>query len=616
VRAVALAAALALLAGPASAWEIAIDGSAGDDAALAVAVDPTGIVAAAGRMAGAGTGADFTVAKLGAADGSAVWPPVRIDGAAHVDDQANAVAIDASGNVVAAGFLADAASGKDFVVVSLDAADGHERWRYVLAGGFAGGDDEANAVAVDAHGDVLAAGFTQEAANRTAFAVVKLSGATGALAWPAVVKIDGSAHTGNTANALALDAAGDAVAAGFTANAGQGIDFTVAKLAAADGAQLWLRTIDGTSHGADGADAVAVDGGGNVAAAGFTTNGPATDFTVVRLDGATGAPLWPAPAVVHGTGTDYGSEARGVAADPSGNAIATGVIDDTGTDANLGLDFAVVAFRAADGGQLWRTNVKGTGAASLSDDAFSVALDVAGNPAAAGRVESAAGDGDFTLVRLSRTDGRELWRYTANGTATASLDAANAVAVDAAGNVVGAGVTVNATTAADFAVVKLGCAGQEPATCADPATCYDAKTCDPGEIDCTTAPDGTPCSDGDSCTQGDACLAGACLADDASTVRCGLAAALAEPACAADRIPLGVKRAFTRARKLSTRGAAQANATKAKKLFAKARAPLGHVPAALAKATTRRRHPLSAGCAAALLGVATRVDPALARLAM
>jgi hypothetical protein len=227
-----------------------------------------------------------------------------------------------------------------------------------------------------------------------------------------------------------------------------------------------------------------------------------------------------------------------------------------------------------------------------------------------------ANNRDFTLVRLSRTDGGELWRYVANGTAPASADAANAVAVDAAGNVVGAGVTVNGTTAADFAVVKLGCAGQEPATCADPATCYDAKTCDPGSTDCATAPDGTPCDDGDPCTQGDACLAGSCLADDLSTARCGLAAALGEAACSADKLPAGVKRGFVRARKTFTRGAAQANATKAKKLFAKARRPLTHVPGALAKAATRRRHPLSSGCAAALLGVVTRVDPALARLAM
>src|SRR6185369_10695944 len=138
-----------------------------------------------------------------------------LDGAAHGDDQASAVAIDASGAVVAAGFLANGASGKDFFVVKLDAADGHELWRYTLAG-TAGMDDEAVAVALDGAGDVFAAGFTQNVGTSLDLTVVKLGGADGMLAWPAPVLLDGADHGGDTATSLALDAAGNAVVGGAT----------------------------------------------------------------------------------------------------------------------------------------------------------------------------------------------------------------------------------------------------------------------------------------------------------------------------------------------------------------------------------------------------------------
>ncbi|HJQ84679.1 MAG TPA: SBBP repeat-containing protein [Candidatus Binatia bacterium] len=607
----ALAASIALFTGRAAAWQVIIDGVAGDDAATSVAVDAAGDVAAAGFMAGPGTGADFAVVKLRGADGAAAWPAVRIDGTAHQDDRANAVAVDASGNVFAAGSLRGT-SGDDFVVLALDAADGHERWRWVLQGTFAGGDDQAVAIAVDRNGDVFAAGYTLNAGTSLDLAVVKLGGASGMPLWPAPVQLDGAAHSGDGATSLALDAQGNAVVGGFTSN-GQGLDFTVLKLAAADGTILWRRDVDGTSHAADAADAVAVDADGNVAASGFTTNAGNTDFTVVRLAAADGTPLWPAPVTIDGSAAESDDEARAVGLDAAGNVFAAGVIDDTGTDADVGYDFTVLALRAADGGELWRRRVKGTGPTSVVDDGFALAVDAAGNPAAAGRVENTGVSRDLTVVRLSRTDGAEIWRHTSNGSAD-GRDEARAVAIDVAGNVAAAGRVENTGAGQDFTVLKLGCAGGEPVACPDPATCYDVRACDPSSVDCTTSPDGTRCDDGNACTENDACRAGSCVADDLSAVRCALAAALSDPACGADRLPRGVKRGFKKARTLVERGVARP--ARAKRLYGKARKKLDPIPGALDKATARARRPVSAPCAAALRAVVEDVRPRLDRLAL
>jgi len=68
---------------------------------------------------------------------------------------------------------------------------------------------------------------------------------------------------------------------------GTSYDFNVIKFAGADGAVLWRRDIDGANHSTDLASAIALDGSGNVVAAGMTRN-TFDDFTVVKLRGADG----------------------------------------------------------------------------------------------------------------------------------------------------------------------------------------------------------------------------------------------------------------------------------------------------------------------------------------
>src|SRR6185295_12710793 len=120
------------------------------------------------------------------------------------------------------------------------------------------------------------------------------------------------------------------------------------------GHELWRRVIDGTSSSTDVANAVAVDAAGDVAAAGFTTNGGSSDFTVVRVNGADGTLLWPAPVTIDGDGVDFDDYANAVAVDAAGNVVAAGVLDNTGTDGDNGVDFTVVALAAADGAERWR----------------------------------------------------------------------------------------------------------------------------------------------------------------------------------------------------------------------------------------------------------------------
>ena len=109
---------------------------------------------------------------------------VTINGNDDSTDAANAVVVDAAGDVIAAGSIVNAS--RNLLVVKLAAATGAELWRREIDGGGLGGpfaEEQANAVVVDATGDVLVGGAIDEEGSFGRFAVVKLAGATGEEVW-------------------------------------------------------------------------------------------------------------------------------------------------------------------------------------------------------------------------------------------------------------------------------------------------------------------------------------------------------------------------------------------------------------------------------------------------
>jgi outer membrane protein assembly factor BamB len=133
------------------------------------------------------------------------------------------------------------------------------------------------------------------------------------------------------ATAVAMDAAGNVVAAGVLASS-----FAVVKFDGESGAELWRQAISGTGSGTNGARAVAVDGAGDIVAAGSLTNATLTDFAVIKFAGANGAERW--RRTINGLANSH-EEARTVAIDAVGDVIAAGSIAD-----DFNRDFSVVKF--------------------------------------------------------------------------------------------------------------------------------------------------------------------------------------------------------------------------------------------------------------------------------
>src|SRR5205807_2503761 len=137
------------------------------------------------------------------------------DGAGFNDDQAYAMAVDASGNVVVTGYTTNAIASYDFLTIKYNGTNGNELWRAV-GDGAAHNIDQAYAVAVDGSDNVVVTGYSANAAGNYDFLTIKYNGATGGETWRAVG--DGTAHGNDFAYSLVVDASNNVVVTGYSAN--------------------------------------------------------------------------------------------------------------------------------------------------------------------------------------------------------------------------------------------------------------------------------------------------------------------------------------------------------------------------------------------------------------
>jgi hypothetical protein len=383
------------------------------DVGQAVVVDASGNTIVTGALKGsanfgggvltsAGWG-DVVLAKYTPA-GMLLWSK-RLGGTQ--DDRGYAVAIDPSADcdgaggtncIVVAGVFRLTGSfggtpfvsaGKGDIFVAKYSSVGTHLWSH----GFGGVDeDAANGVAVDASGNVLVTGVFFDSAsiggavltspNRDPDMYVAKFSPTGAHLWS-----ENFWNTGaDTGRAIAVNSSGDVLVAGSFAgsiNFGTGPksstgadDIFVAKLDGTDGSGVWANRYGGGAS--DSGYGIAIDSSGNVAVTGaFSTAGGESvsfggtawvanglDIFLAQFNGTTGAHIWSRRC----TGT-YTTTRRsyGVATDPSGNVVITGLFGNT-IDFGLGSVTAVgaadifVAKYTAAGTPTWAEHFGGAGA--------------------------------------------------------------------------------------------------------------------------------------------------------------------------------------------------------------------------------------------------------------
>jgi len=256
-------------------WVARYNGPANDDDhASAIAVDASGNVYVTGSSIGtAWPDYDYATVKYDSS-GNQLWV-ARYNGAPGDFDFGNAIAVDDSGNVYVTGFSDDA--GFDYATVKYDSS-GNQQWvaRY---NGPASDDDEAYAIAVDASGNVYVTGLSVGLGTQEDYATVKYN-SSGQQQW--VARYDGPASLNDDARAIAVDVSGNAYVTGFSVGSGTGFDYATVKYDSS-GQEQWVARYDGPASLDDQAYAIAVDSSAHVYVTGYST----VDAKTGRTDYAT-----------------------------------------------------------------------------------------------------------------------------------------------------------------------------------------------------------------------------------------------------------------------------------------------------------------------------------------
>ena len=400
MRAAAIAIALgAVLATPAAAAGqapqlIRFDGGAYDRAA-AITTDGAGNSYVGGSVESPGGASPFAVVKLGP-DGTRRWT-ARYDGSrGGVGGEARAVAVDAAGNVYAAGYVHDGVifnQNYDYLVVKF-APDGTPRWAQCYNGP-GNNSDFASAVLVDGAGSVHVTGFSY--GQGYDWATLKFA-PDGALRWER--RLSGPGSSDDRAAGMALLPDGNLVVSGVMQNTGDGLTNDAETLAYdVQGSIAWRARWSDTTASHELVSDLDVDASGRIAITGTTAESPSPyappSAVTLRYDSSGG--------LLQTIRADGGSS---VDVDAAGNFYLAGFFV-----APPGLS-SVARYDAA-GGRVWATPLTAGSSDALS--APLVAADSTGAVTVAATVrDPSTGNGDYLTMRFA-ADGRELWRYRFHG---------------------------------------------------------------------------------------------------------------------------------------------------------------------------------------------------------
>ena len=258
----------------------------GNDNASALAIQPDGKIVVAGSSNN-GSNYDFALIRYnpnGSLDFAFGMKGIVLIDFRHGDDQVSAVAIQADGKIVVAGYSnTDLALARFKPNGSMDAAFG-KGGKVVTSIG--SGEDEASAISLQPDGKIVVAGSSNNGLNFD-FAVVRYN-ANGSLD-PTFGK-EGIAITfirngDDQATSVAMQTDGKIIAGGSSNN---GSNFDIALVRYLPNGKLDPDfgtngiVITDISNGDDHANAIGIQTDGKIVAAGNTNNGSSNDFAIIR----------------------------------------------------------------------------------------------------------------------------------------------------------------------------------------------------------------------------------------------------------------------------------------------------------------------------------------------
>ena len=357
-------------------------GGAGNDTAVAIAVDDAGNVYVTGSVLGAQSDYDYVTIKYDSA-GQEHWV-VSYNGPGNGSDSAKAVAVDKIGNVYVTGTSHTSVDDIDYATVKYNSA-GQEQGvsRY---NGPGDSDDDAFAIAIDSSGNVYVTGGSTGGAVSPDFATVKYDSA-GQEQW--VARHDGFGDY-DYATAIAVDDSGNVLVTGDSIGANGLFDYLTIKYDAT-GQEQWTGRYEGTGNGDNFAVALGVDSSGNVYVTGQSPGAKTYDWATVKYDSA-GQEQW----VVRYDG-GFDDYANALAVESSGNVYVTGSTVSSEPDFNF--NFATIKYNPA-GQEEWVATYDGP--ANLDDSSAAITVDDSGNVYVTGGSSGSDSGVDYATVKYTQ----------------------------------------------------------------------------------------------------------------------------------------------------------------------------------------------------------------------
>jgi uncharacterized delta-60 repeat protein len=334
-------------------------GGAGNDTAVAIAVDGSGNVYVTGSVLDAKSDYDYVTIKYNSA-GDEQWV-ASYNGPGNGSDSAKAIAVDKEANVYVTGTSHASADDIDYATIKYNSA-GQEQWvaRY---NGPGDSDDDAFAFTVDSSGNVYVTGGSTGGAISPDYATVKYDSA-GQEQW--VARYDGFGDY-DYATDVVVDDSGNVLVTGDSIGSNGLFDYLTIRYDAT-GLEQWTGRYEGTGNGDNFAVALGIDGSGNVYVTGQSPGAKNYDAVTVKYDSA-GQEQW--IARYDGGFDDY---ANALAVESSGNVYVTG--GTVSPDPDFNFNFATIKYNPA-GQEEWAATYDGP--ANLDDSAAAITVDDSGS---------------------------------------------------------------------------------------------------------------------------------------------------------------------------------------------------------------------------------------------
>lgn len=407
-------------------WTVTYNGTGSNsDDIKAMVVDSSGNVYVTGNSTPAplGYGTDIVTIKYNSA-GVQQWL-ASFNGTINNNDFADAIAIDASGNVYITGQTEGGITDFDIVTIKYNSA-GIEQWVSTY-NGTGSGADIGLAIAVGASGDVYITGADGSSGGGGTI-IIKYN-SSGAQQWATLSPL-------GYGTAIAVDNSGNSyISATYNA------DVAAVKYDN-NGVQQWLSSYSSPLSNQDFGKALKLDASGNVYVLGAIDNGPySKDIVTIKYDNA-GVQQW---ATIY---TNDDDSPTSLNIDPSGNVYVSGNI----YKINTTFDFDGVTIKYNSSGTQQWANVYNS-AGNKSDQLYGVTSDNSGNVYVTGYETKPSFDTDIITIKYNSAGVQQWLIYYLS--AGGYNDASNTIGLDGSSNVYVAGYTgTSGTSGSDYIVVK------------------------------------------------------------------------------------------------------------------------------------------------------------------